>query len=206
MSHHWRGIVVAAALVLLMGAGGAVAAGCGDDDGDGSVTIIGQTPSAEADPEPDPEADPEPDPEADAGTGDHNGHEAEALTPGPVPEGATAIDVTLKEWEIIVAPASAPAGQVYFRVTNDGPDHPHEFVIIRSDLAPDALPVEEGRVPEDDVELLDEIEPFAVGSTGSLTLDLEPGNYVLICNIVETEDGELESHYELGMRTAFVVE
>lgn len=202
MSHHWRGIAVAAALVLLMGAGGAVAAGCGDDDGDGSVTIVGQTPSGE----PDPEADPEPDPEADPEAGDDGGHEAAELTPGPVPQGATAIDVTLKEWEVIAGSASAPAGQIYFRVTNDGPDHPHEFVVIRSDLAPDALPVEEGVVPEDDVEVLDEIEPFAVGSTGSLTLALEPGNYVLICNIAETEDGELESHYELGMRTAFVVE
>lgn len=201
MSRLWKGAAMAAAFMLLLGGVAAITAGCGDDD-DGDVTIIGQTPSAE----PDPEADPEPDPEADPEAGDHGGHEAAELTPGPVPDGATAIDVTLKEWEVIVGSASAPAGQIYFRVTNDGPDHPHEFVVIRSDLAPDALPVEEGRVPEDEVELLDEIEPFAVGSTGSLTLDLEPGNYVLICNIAETEDGELESHYELGMRTAFVVE
>jgi hypothetical protein len=37
-------------------------------------------------------------------------------------------------------------------------------------------------------------------------LDLEPGSYVLICNIAEGEEGELESHYEEGMRTAFIVE
>jgi hypothetical protein len=29
---------------------------------------------------------------------------------------------------------------------------------------------------------------------------------VLICNIVEEEDGVTESHYQLGMRRAFTVE
>jgi hypothetical protein len=29
---------------------------------------------------------------------------------------------------------------------------------------------------------------------------------VLFCTIVEVEDGELESHYELGMHTEFTVE
>jgi uncharacterized cupredoxin-like copper-binding protein len=183
MFRLWRSAALAAAVILVVAGAGGLVAGCGDeDDAGGDVTIIGQTP--------------------ESGGGD----EAAELTPGPVPEGATVVDVTLKEWEIIVGSALAPAGPVYFRVANAGPDHPHEFVVIRSDLAPDALPVEDGKVPEDEVELLDEIEPFAVGSTGSLTLDLEPGNYVLICNIVETEDGQLESHYEQGMRAAFVVE
>lgn len=196
MYRLWRSVALAAAVMLVVAGVGVLAAACGDDDDGGSVTIIGQTPTSEPDPGPDPEADPE--------TG--GGHEAAELTPGPVPAGATVVEVTLKEWEIIAGSASAPAGQIYFRVANAGPNHPHEFVVIRSDLAPDALPVKDGKVPEDDVELVDEIEPFAVGSTGSLTLDLDPGNYVLICNITETEDGQIESHYELGMRTAFVVE
>lgn len=194
MSRFVKGVAVVAAIVFVLGGVAALSAGCGgDDDSDGSVTTIGQTPSAEADPEADPEA------------GDHDGHEGAEITPGPVPDGATVVDVTLKEWEIILGAETAPAGQVYFRVKNEGPEHPHEFVVVRTDLAPDALPVEDGRVPEDEVDLLDEIEPFA-GSTGSLTLDLEPGKYVLICNIAETEDGKTQSHYELGMRTAFVVE
>jgi hypothetical protein len=29
---------------------------------------------------------------------------------------------------------------------------------------------------------------------------------VLICNIAEVENGELESHYQEGMRTAFTVQ
>jgi uncharacterized cupredoxin-like copper-binding protein len=99
-----------------------------------------------------------------------------------------------------------PAGEIYFLVENAGPVDPHEFVVIRTDLAPGALPVEEGKVPEDDIDLVDEIEPFAPGSSASVTLDLEAGSYVFICNIAEIEEGELESHYGLGMRVAFTVE
>ncbi len=36
--------------------------------------------------------------------------------------------------------------------------------------------------------------------------DLAPGNYVLICNISEVENGQLESHYQLGMHAQLVVE
>ena len=39
------------------------------------------------------------------------------------------------------------------------------------------------------------------------TLDLEAGDYVLLCNIVEEEeDGEVESHFAEGMHTTFTVE
>ncbi len=61
-------------------------------------------------------------------------------------------------------------------------------------------------MPEDGVDLIDEIEPFTPGSRASITVNLEAGSYALICNITEIEDGELERHYELGMWTAFTVE
>ena len=61
-------------------------------------------------------------------------------------------------------------------------------------------------MPEDQVDLIDEIEPFAVGTRAAIALDLEAGAYLLICNIAEEEDGTIESHYELGMHTAFTVE
>jgi uncharacterized cupredoxin-like copper-binding protein len=179
-----------AAGVMVVACGGEDAADGGGGGGSG-ITIADRAATQRAQPRADP--DPEPDPVA-------------VLTPEPVPGGATEIDVTLKEWEVLLSSASGRAGTFYFRVTNVGPEDPHEFVVIRSDLPPDALPAVDGRVPEDEVDLLDEIEPFAVGSTGSLVLDLQPGRYVFICNIAEIEGGELESHYELGMRTVFVVE
>jgi len=141
-----------------------------------------------------------------SGSGSASGEPASEGVIEPKPEGATQVDVTLQEWAVVTSTPSVAAGELYFLVTNSGPDDPHEFVIIRSDEAPDALPTVEGKVPEDEIDLVDEIEPFTPGSAASITVNLEAGNYVLICNIAEIEDGELESHYELGMRTAFIVE
>jgi hypothetical protein len=118
------------------------------------------------------------------------------------------VEVTLQEFAIATSTTSVAAGSITFEATNDGPADPHEMVVFRTDLAIDALPTaEDGSVVEDGegVELIGEIEEFPVGETRSATYDLDAGAYVLICNIVEEEDGELESHYQEGMRTAFTV-
>jgi hypothetical protein len=80
-------------------------------------------------------------------------------------------------------------------------------VVIKTDDAPDALPETNGKVPEDDVDMIGEISPFSPGSKASTVLELEPGNYVLICNVVnKAEGGEIKSHYLEGMHTAFTAE
>jgi hypothetical protein len=76
----------------------------------------------------------------------------------------------------------------------------------KTELALDRLPTEKGKVPENKVNLIGEIEPFAARSMAGKAFNLTAGKYVLICNIAEVEDGKLESHYELGMRTSFVVQ
>ena len=43
------------------------------------------------------------------------------------------------------------------------------------------------------------------GLTESATYDLAPGKYVLLCNLVEMEDGETEVHYQMGMWIDFEV-
>ena len=48
------------------------------------------------------------------------------------------VEVSLDEWSVTASPSSASSGSVTFTVSNDG-DEPHEFLVIRSDLAPDAL-------------------------------------------------------------------
>ena len=121
----------------------------------------------------------------------------------------TAVNVTLQEWAVVPAQASVPAGTVTFAVTNDGPVDPHELVVFKTDLGHRALPTrEDGGVDEEGegVELIGEIEEFDPGATESGSFELAAGNYVLICNLVEEEDGELESHYKLGMSTEFTVE
>lgn len=121
--------------------------------------------------------------------------------------GGSTVAVTLQEFAIGATPATMPAGSVTFEATNEGPEDEHELVVIRTDLAPSELPTNaDGSVDEEGegVEALDEIEEFAVGETQSLTLDLEAGSYVLICNIYTAE--EQESHYQEGMRLGFTVE
>jgi uncharacterized cupredoxin-like copper-binding protein len=120
--------------------------------------------------------------------------------------GGGTIAVTLQEFSIATDPATLDAGEVVFDATNNGPDDVHEFVVFRTDLGPAELPTDEnGAVVEtgEGVELIGEIEDIPVGETKSVTLELEAGNYVFICNI--WDEGEQEAHYQEGMRTSFTV-
>ena len=119
----------------------------------------------------------------------------------------TTVNVTLDEFSVTPNQSSAPHGQVTFHVSNVGDDM-HEFLVIRTDLAPDALPTEANGSYEENgagTVLLDEIEDIDSGGSADLTLDLDSGHYVLICNMVHQEGAVLEVHYALGMRTDFDV-
>ncbi len=110
----------------------------------------------------------------------------------------TTIDVTESDYTIEAQPAEAPAGRFTFDITNDGPTT-HEFVVIKTDLPADQLPVADSEVNEDDSRLqhIDEVEDIKAGDETSFTVDLAPGHYVFICNIT--------GHYEMGMHTDFTV-
>ena len=113
--------------------------------------------------------------------------------------GSTAsVNATVKDFAIGLDTEAAASGEVKFIVTNDGPSE-HEFVVLETDLAPDALPVENGVANEDaeGISNAGEVEDLASGDTNSLTLTLEPGTYVVVCN--------LPGHYEKGMYSAFTV-
>ena len=119
------------------------------------------------------------------------------------------VEVTLQEFAVLPSPDSAPAGEVTFDVTNIGPEDVHEFVVFATDLAPDKLPTApDGSVDEtgEGVELIDEIEDIAVDATPTLTVTLDAGSYVLICNIVEDEGADTIVHYQQGMRVGFTAE
>jgi uncharacterized cupredoxin-like copper-binding protein len=120
--------------------------------------------------------------------------------------GATTVAVTLQEWAVVPAANSAPAGEITFDVTNDGPEDVHEFVVIKTDLDVAELPTDADGVVDEaggGMEVIDEIEDLPVGETQSLTVELDAGDYVLICNI--WDEGEGEAHYQMGMRTPFSV-
>lgn len=117
---------------------------------------------------------------------------------------ATEVAVTLQEWAVVTDVDTAPAGEVVFTITNDGPEDIHEFVIFQTDLDPGALPVDENGVVDEEGEgitVVDEVEDLAVGATEELTVDLEAGSYVLVCNIWSEDEGE--AHYAMGMRAPF---
>jgi uncharacterized cupredoxin-like copper-binding protein len=116
---------------------------------------------------------------------------------------AGAVTVQLKEFSITPSTTSIPAGKVIFNPENVG-GVIHEMVIIRTDDAPDALPTEKDGTANEDAKGLtgiDEVEDIAPGAAGSLTVDLTPGSYVMICNILDNGN----AHYSLGMRAGFTV-
>lgn len=121
-----------------------------------------------------------------------------------------AAHVLVREYEFNVAPArrSVMAGPVEFQVLNTGTEE-HEFVVVKTDLSIDQLPTNpDGSFDEegDGVEVVDEIEGVEPGTMERLDVSLDAGHYVLMCNRVEVEeDGEVESHFAMGMRADFNV-
>lgn len=111
------------------------------------------------------------------------------------------VSATLADYSITLDQNSAPAGDVTFEVTNEA-EQIHEFVVLQTDLAADALPTDDaGDVNEagdPGIVLVDEIEDIEGGATPTLPVTLDAGSYVLICN--------LPGHYAEGMHTGFTVE
>ena len=92
-----------------------------------------------------------------------------------------------------IAPDHVKAGKVSFKITNSG-KLPHEFVILKTgkpaaNLGSGARVSESGHVGE--------IGDMAPGATKSVTLNLKPGHYSVICN--------LPSHYRMGMHADLTV-
>ena len=105
---------------------------------------------------------------------------------------------TVHEWEVSTSAGIAKAGEVTFSVTNNGKIG-HEFLVVKTDIAPGEIPLDGDHFaePTDGIEVIDEIGEFAVGTTETLTLNLEAGKYQIVCN--------LPDHYKNGMYIAFEV-
>lgn len=109
------------------------------------------------------------------------------------------ISGTVKEWAVAIDASEAKAGDVTFTMKNEG-TVPHEFIIVKTDFAPGKIPLgADNRFNEDGegVFVPGEISEWQPGTTGTVTLKLEPGNYQLLCNIA--------GHYANGMHTQLTV-
>ena len=75
-------------------------------------------------------------------------------------------------------------GKVTFDVTNASQDQIHEMLVLRTDSAGQPLPYDakDEKVVEQNTQDLGEVADLDPGKGGTLTLDLRPGHYLLICN------------------------
>ncbi len=112
--------------------------------------------------------------------------------------GSNNITGTLNEWTVKTDATTAKAGEVIFTVTNAG-GIGHEFLVVKTDIPAGQIPLDGDHFaePTDGLEVIDEIGEYAAGTTETLTLNLEPGTYQLVCN--------LPDHYSAGMYMTFTV-
>jgi uncharacterized cupredoxin-like copper-binding protein len=109
----------------------------------------------------------------------------------PAVSGST-VNVTLHDFRIESSTSASSTTDVVFQIHNRAPAT-HEFVIVRSDLPPDQLPIAADGLSVDE-ELFrpaGEIGEVDSGTTEMLSIHLAPGRYVFFCN--------LEGHYLGGM-------
>lgn len=131
---------------------------------------------------------------AAAGCSTSTTSKASAADKAPAKADATT-QVTVGDMYIHPSDASVKAGNVDFAVTNDG-KVVHELVVLKTDAAPDSLHVgDNGRISED--ASVGEVGDIEAGSTKHNVIRLEPGKYVLVCNI--------KGHYMAGMSAPLTV-
>ena len=95
--------------------------------------------------------------------------------------------------------ASVKAGKVTFDVSNLSRDLAHEMIVVLAKNPDAPLPYNEstGQIPEKQIKMLGETHEMAPNAETTVTFDLKPGNYLLICNV--------PGHYAAGMWTPFTV-
>ena len=113
--------------------------------------------------------------------------------------GAPGLDLSKATMGIKATPDSVKAGEVTFDVTNDSKDTEHEMIVMYMADPSKQLPyiASEERVDEDRAGDKGEVSELEPGASGSLTVNLKPGKYLLICNVA--------GHYAAGMWTEFTV-
>jgi uncharacterized cupredoxin-like copper-binding protein len=118
-------------------------------------------------------------------------------TESPPPAEGTVVQVELGSLFINADPTEVPAGEVTFQATSDSF---HELLVLATDEPPDQLAtLPDGTVDVSRYDVPAEITPPFGPEAGvqSTTAELDPGPYVLICNV--------PGHYQGGMYLGFQV-
>ncbi|MEZ5833890.1 MAG: cupredoxin domain-containing protein [Dongiaceae bacterium] len=104
-------------------------------------------------------------------------------------------DMSKATMGITVSKKQVKAGQVTFNVTNASKELIHEMLVAPVADVSKPLPfiANDFRVDEEAAKDLGEVSELDPGKSGSLTITLKPGIYILFCNIA--------GHYMAGMWT-----
>ncbi len=105
----------------------------------------------------------------------------------------------LNGMRMTATPDSVKAGQITIHATNKSLGLIHEVIVVRppANGAPLPYDTKDARVIEKQIKDLGEVSDLPPGKLGSLTVRLQPGTYLLICN--------QPNHYKAGMWTKLTV-
>lgn|SRR2546425_5552999 len=119
---------------------------------------------------------------------------------GAPPESApvgSSIVAEMTDYKITVNVTNWRAGGVTFGVRNLA-NMEHSFVVLKTEIPHDKLPVDGATAKAKEDGKVGEIKSIAAGKSAAVRLELQPGKYVLICNIA--------GHYQLGMHTSITMD
>lgn len=116
---------------------------------------------------------------------------------------ANEVRVELTNWKVKTTRSEIAAGAVTFQAihVNEGANHGHgasepgrmhDLAVLR-------------KLPGGSYEMVGKTQQLPVGASEKLVLTLEPGEYELLCDIVEVIDGKPISHADEGMRAPLKV-
>ena len=113
--------------------------------------------------------------------------------------GTPNLDMSKATMGMTATPAAVKAGKVTFKVKNSSKDTIHEMIVMYLEDPSKPLPyiTAENRVDEDKAGDKGEVSELDPGASGTLTVDLKPGKYLLICNV--------PGHFATGMWTEFTI-
>lgn len=122
------------------------------------------------------------------------------------------LTLTFRDWAIDKDRDEIHAGAVTFLLRNQS-ERTHEFVMIRiaskSQMPPHietqnpGEPLDEDQFSEE--QIVTELEHLPPGAEVTHEVTLDPGLYLIFCNVVESTPDGLVSHYGMGMRTELTV-
>jgi uncharacterized cupredoxin-like copper-binding protein len=107
--------------------------------------------------------------------------------------------VTMQDDSITLSNDAPAAGELTFEGVNEGTlTHEFEIFAVPEGVDANALPIEDNAALADEMlEVIDEVEDIAPGTSATLQVDLEAGDYAVLCN--------LPGHYAEGMHATFTV-